>query len=414
MRKIRKATAIILLLVLAGSLFASVGSTPGSIYTKTSPRVMSMGGAGLAVFNNQDALYLNPASLAEKGLVFNLPNVSFTLYNIKNAYVDTGLIDNLIDDPSSIADTDYLANELLPDVLEILSTVGSNRLATIDAGVGMKLGRFAFAVDTQLNLNTFNENAGLSEMTVIPEINVAATFGFGFRFFRESPFNFDVGLSAALQMRAYTDLSATSFIDQIQNSDNFDIGTIFSGHPIALGWALPLTAAVNVNFPFGFTISNVVSNIHLINGGFNYIQTDYEKIKDDAAGTISSVFSDDTKTYKSSPVWSVGLGWTPEYSIDWIIKPTVAVDLVDITGLFDDFSSDSFLQRLKIGAELQFLNLFEIRAGLNGGYKSVGLGVNLFNVIHMEAAYYWNEFGHDLGEKDVDALTIRFNIGWER
>ena len=90
----------------------------------------------------------------------------------------------------------------------------------------------------------------------------------------------------------------------------------------------------------------------------------------------------------------------------------MAVDVVDLVGLFGDFSMTNFLARLKLGAELELLNFIELRAGLNGGYTSVGVGFNIL-IFHVEASYYWNEFGNVLGEKDVDALTLRFNLLWE-
>ena len=42
------------------------------------------------------------------------------------------------------------------------------------------------------------------------------------------------------------------------------------------------------------------------------------------------------------------------------------------------------------------------------------LGVNVSEVFFASRCEYTDEFGDVLGQKDVDALTIRFNIGWER
>ena len=207
-----KKFAIVLIIALCtvGALFATDQEKPedftpptqdkydnvlSSTFTKTSARISAMGGAGLAVFNNQDSLYINPASLGAKGLVFNTPNVAVTLYNIKDAYVDTGLLENVIKDPNSITDMDYLTGELLPGVIGVLGASGNNKLATVDAGVGFKAGRFAFAVDSQVNLNTYVPfNGGTADLQVIPQVDVAATMGIGIRFMRDKAFNFDVGV----------------------------------------------------------------------------------------------------------------------------------------------------------------------------------------------------------------------------
>ena len=391
-----------------------------STFTKTSARISAMGGAGLAVFNNQDSLYINPASLGAKGLVFNTPNVAVTLYNIKDAYVDTGLLENVIKDPNSITDMDYLTGELLPGVIGVLGASGYNKLATVDAGIGFKAGRFAFAVDSQVNLNTYVPfNGGTADLQVIPQVDVAATMGIGIRFMRDKAFNIDVGVSAALQMRAFMQsFNAMDALDSFNSADeNFDPASLFNTKPIAIGWAVPLTVGVNINMPFGFTIANVVSNIQLVNGGYNYVfQDSYENFIDDPMGVFENVFTGPTSFVAETPFcYSVGFGWSPDLGgWEWLIDPTVAIDVVDVVGLFENLSTNSFLSRLKVGAELQFFKFLELRGGLNSGYVSLGAGINLFNVIHLEASYYWNEFGDVLGGKDVDALTIRFNILWER
>lgn len=386
-------------------------------FTKTSARLSAMGGAGTAVFSNQDALYINPASLGEKGFVFNVPDVSFTLYNF----------DALgIDDFDQVSSLDAII-DTVGGVLGTLSSPGRNKLLTVDSGAGFKAGRFAFAIDAQVTLNTYNEGGGAfgdsndteskttNGLNAIPQVDVAATAGFGLRFFRDSSVNFDIGLSASLRMRAF--MKAVNANDLLDSLSDESFSTKFGSDDIIIGWALPITAAVNVNFPFGFTVANVVSNIHLVNGGYNYkITGGYDEIKDDIMGTITDTFKgSEDFVAKSDPIWTLGFGWSPDFGgWNWIVRPTVAVDVVDVAGLVDDFNTEGILSRLRVGAELDFFKTFEIRAGLNAGYMSAGIGVNLFNVIHLEASYYWNEFGDRLGQKDVDALTIRMNIGWER
>ena len=136
--------------------------------------------------------------------------------------------------------------------------------------------------------------------------------------------------------------------------------------------------------------------------------------KDDPMGEIFSAIGADEFTAKSDMNLALGVGWAPDLGgWEWLADPTVAIDFVDLIGLFDDFSLNSFLARLKMGAEIKLFKVLELRGGLNGGYVSLGLGVDLFKVIHLEASYYWNEFGENLGDKDVDAFTIRANIFWE-
>ena len=375
-------------------------------FRKTSARVMAMGGAGIAIQNNADALYMNPASLGAKGLVFNIPNVAFTLYNIKD-FNDMGLIDSIIEDPESVLDS--VGDMINSDLLDY----GRNNLAKIDAGIGFKAGRFALAVDTQVNLNLYNSVGGFEYLNIIPQVDVAFTTGLGFRFLRDEAINFDVGVSLGLNLRAFTQaVSFETFSDAMTGDSNFE--DVLNGYVTALGWAMPLSIGFNANFPFGFTVSAVASNIQLINGGYNYKRTTFNAIEDDPMGEIFSAIGADEFTAKSDMNLALGVGWAPDLGgWEWLADPTVAIDFVDLIGLFDDFSLNSFLARLKMGAEIKLFKVLELRGGLNGGYVSLGLGVDLFKVIHLEASYYWNEFGENLGDKDVDAFTIRANIFWE-
>ena len=273
-------STLIVVLLVCSSLFAAnniflnnpaYSNALTSPFIKTSARVMAMGGAGLAVQNNADSLYLNPASLGAKGLVFNIPNVAVTLYNIKS-YNDDGLLDSIIDDPSGFFDSDEIIDNALDFINSKAFSFGRNKLATIDAGVGFKAGRFALALDTQVNLNVYNKTGDPQNSEIIPQVDVALTTGLGLRFFRDNAINFDVGFSLGLNLRAFTESISFS---TLADAADAGIDSLMTNHMTAIGWALPLSLGVNVNFPFGFTISAVASNINIINGGYNYKQTNF-------------------------------------------------------------------------------------------------------------------------------------------
>ena len=206
MNKISKILVLLLVMVISmSSVFAADSMLPQddatynmvtNRFTKTSARILSMGGAGIAVRSNQDALYVNPASLGEKGLVWNFPNVAFTLYNTRDL-IATGIVDNYKNIQNDLG-------KYTEALYSILSGTGNNKIATVDAGVGAKWGRFAFALDTQANLNTYlgpGEN-GLG-IAVVPQVDVVASTGLGLRFFRNSKVNFDVGIAARFNVIGY-------------------------------------------------------------------------------------------------------------------------------------------------------------------------------------------------------------------
>lgn len=381
-------------------------------FTRASAKMMAMGGAGAALLSSQDALYINPASLAEDGVWISLPTVGLTIYNLDSLW--TGLFD--IQDKEG-------AFAFLGDVLDLLIGAGANRLATIDAGLGFEAGPFALGMDAQVNLNTFNENGNVvsgdgDAVSAIPQVDLMATMGLGWRFFRDRAVSLDVGFSLGLGIRAFMEaVDAHMLIDAFSGANDYFMSFLRSKTPVAIGWSLPLSLGVNVNLPYGFTISNVVSNIGLVKGGYNYIiQEGFGVFLDDFGGVLGDMFSGEGSgfTAHSRPYWTLAFAWSPDLgSIDWIVSPEFAFDIVDLVGFFQAPGWVDFLARLHMGFELEILRTLELRAGLNAGYVSFGAGVDVFNVIHLEAAYYWNEFGRQLGAKPVDALTIRASIGWE-
>ena len=70
---------------------------------------------------------------------------------------------------------------------------------------------------------------------------------------------------------------------------------------------------------------------------------------------------------------------------------------------------DAYLNHIRFGAEAKLFSMVDVRAGINQGYLSLGVGLDLF-VIHIDASYYWREYGAEIGDKPIDALTVRFNL----
>ena len=366
-------------------------------YTKTSARMLSMGGAGIALRSNQDALYVNPASLGEKGLVWNVPNFAVTIYNAKDI-ISTGILDDYQNAQDNLGTYSSA-------ILDILNKDGMNNLARIDAGFGVKLGRLALATDTQVNMYTYTPGAGNGvDAVLIPEVDAVLSAGLGLRFFRDSAINFDIGLAARVNARVY--LQKTGAQQFINNKDDI-VNTLRESTPVMVAYSIPVDLGFNLNLPAGFTFSTVARNI---NGNFK--AQVYENIND-TINNADKVLNGNV-TINSPMSFDLGFGWKPKYGLSWLANPNIAVDFVDLGGLVSDFSVSGIFAHMKAGIEVELLRLLELRAGLNQGYVSIGAGVNLMNLIHLEASYYRLEFGEKLLDKPVDALTVRMNLFWER
>lgn len=409
MRSLKKLIAITLLITIAvSSVFAAEAFTPSSDvayklvanpYRKTSARMLSMGGAGIALRSNQDALYVNPASLGEKGLVWNVPNMAVTLYNARDL-IATGIIDNA----SNIQDN---AGEYADAVINIYKKTGYNNIMTMDAGVGAKLGRLALASDVQFNMLTYTPSTGVLDMSIIPQVDVVFSAGLGLRFFRDSAINFDIGAAVRVNAKAYYEKVDANYVLSNINNMNQIMTELTDNKPVMVACSIPVDLGFNLNLPAGMTVSAVARNI---NGNFK--AQVYDSIKD-TTENVDKVLNGNV-TIESPMSFDLGFGWKPKYGLSWLANPNIAVDFVDLGGLVSDFSFSGIFAHMKAGIEVELLRLLELRAGLNQGYVSIGAGVNLMNLIHLEASYYRLEFGEKLLDKPVDALTVRMNLFWER
>ena len=408
MKSLKKIITLTLIMVIALSTVFASNLTPDidvsynmvdRPYSTTSARMLSMGGAGIAVRSNQDALYVNPASLGEKGLVWNVPNIAFTIYNTREL-VASGIIDNynnIASDPGKYAET----------ILSIFGKAGNNKIATVDAGVGAKWGRLAFGVDTQVNLLTYTPSTSAIDVAVIPQVDVVLSTGLGLRFMRDSKINFDIGVAARLNARGYYEKLDANYVLSNLNSMDKIFTQLQETKPMVFLYSMPVDVGFNLNLPAGVTFSTVARNI---NGSFKGDVTTLKEISSEAATLVKS----DKIKLESPMSVDVGFGWKPNWGLSWLANPNIAVDVVDVISLTKGFSTTNLLAHMRAGIEVEILKLLELRAGINQGYVSIGAGVNLMNLIHLEASYYRLEFGEKLLDKPVDALTIRMNLFWER
>jgi hypothetical protein len=370
---------------------------------------MGMGGAGIAVAGTSDSFFLNPAALANRKFQLSLPSIGVTVYNPQQI-LEQGIIEDIKADKEEDAAQKFLG---------ILSRKGFNEALTSDVSFSLSAGGFGLGIQAQEKIHSYSPDGKTTSTKLIAEANAVATLGYGLRIhIIEDSLSIDLGVAARFNYRAYNQaVTADDFIGLVAGTEDTD--DLLNETPLMAGWAVPIDAGVNVNLPLGFTISTVVRNL---NG--KYHMTAYPGISNWAKEVLGVKLTSDgsqgagtNSEFEFTIPWSLdaGFGWAPSFgSFDKILRPTVAVDVVDLVDLFgEEVTTERLLTHLKAGAEVKLFSMLDVRAGLNQGYITIGAGVDLF-VIRLEAAYYRQEFGVQLGDKPVDALTIRANIGFDR
>jgi len=420
-----KKTLILILICLIGSSFIFAvtpqleyeGATNFS-FMPTSARMGAMGGAGLATSGRIDSLYFNPAALAERRFALSIPSFSITAYNL-NALMqndeDAAIIQSMFDG-GEMEDGDLVT--LATDMIGNLGP-GFNELLTSDAKVAFAIGGLAVGVDFQEKLHSivdYNATSTPMSVRIVPEINLAGTLGYGMRIIDTSSFNLDLGVSAHYVYKMYMkQQTGSTFLSLIsdESEENFTDQYLLDT-PVMGGYAIPIDAGITAGFlNNSFRASVVARDINSV-----YKMTAYPG----AATLIQEVFGEEidgasemdeeVTTFEISTPMTIdaGVAFNPGWRL---MNPTLAFDIVDVLGLVEEFSSDEFLLHINAGVSVKLLGILDLRAGINQGYLGAGIGFGLLG-LRVEASYYVREYGVEIGDKPVDALTLRFNLGQDK
>ncbi|MBJ2355009.1 hypothetical protein, partial [Sphaerochaeta sp. S2] len=306
---------------------ASSYKQAGEPFVGTSVRLLGMGGAGLGVRGYHDSFLVNPANLAKSGFKFTLPSVTVTAYNPK-AILESDLID-------AIGEEDYAnaASEFLN-----IFDIGYGDVLTTDVSTVLTIGSFGLALEMQERLMSYQVDGDSSSLNLIAQVTTAATAGLGFRIgLVPDKISIDLGVTAKAVYKGYFEAInsgiATSLIDGSKEIDEI----FLSNTPLIAGYAMPISAGVNVNLPVGLTFSAAAKNF---NG--NYKMTTYQSLIDWDEEVLQAGLGDDDESpdsvftseeFEIETDWRLdaGLTWAP--NIGSLIRPVLAVDVVDILSM---------------------------------------------------------------------------------
>ncbi len=400
----KKAIAVFIISSLVFSLSAVANPGTDSAYAAikspfelSDTRFSAMGSAGIAIQEGVSALYRNPAGLAEGSLDIDLPSITFTMYNPAKI-LSSGVIQDLTSG----------GDQALNKGLEFLESLGVyNKLFQMDASAGFTAKGFGFGFAIQDIIHTYNGSGSFAaSSSLLNQMNAVLSLGYGYRFNLPMDYSIDVGLAIRFNYIAFTNtIGAGNVLGMVSGGEGNPFETILQETPMMAGFSIPIDIGVTANMPLGFSVSIAARNI---NG--RYYMTAIDSISEWSRNPFGSGSSNNF-TFDSDCHLDIGVAW--QWDEAWWFKPTIALDFVDLIGFKDDtsFSFRSFMKHVNIGAEFEFVNSIALRAGLTGGYLSLGLGIDL-HVLRVDCSYYWQELGEVAGAKGTDAFAINFKLGW--
>ena len=386
-------------------------------FQPTMSRYNAMGQSGLAAASRTDSFYTNPAILADKRFGLSVPSISMTMYNVQKIVANKeqrDLASAIISGEAQDSDNLAFAEQLVKNLGN-----GYNVLAKLDASVGLAIWQLGFGTNAQVKLHTLaNGSSNLTNTTIIPEVNLAQTVGFGMNIIKTDSLKLQAGVSAHFVYKAYLKgQNAKTVAALISEDDSVDYGTsLLWSTPLMAGYATPIDLGVTLSIAndavrFSATANNLNGLYHMksYTSVGDYANTvKEEEVVEVPEGHVKNESTD----FEISTPWTLNVGFA--FAPNVIFSPIVTVDVVDVISLFDneEFRASDILLHLNAGAEVT-LAIFNLRAGINRGYATVGVGFGFIGM-RVDATYGWQEFGTEIGDKPVDSLTIRFNLGYDK
>jgi len=377
MRKARRTllTAMITtaaLLSTAVSLYALDATEPQAM--PVPPMVRAMGGAFTAVANDENAVFFNPAgyglmeddiiSVFSLGMRMNIDDSALNLWGAILSGVD-------LSDPGNM--NDYLSNVTLA-----IGAVGPVYLGRVGNNFG-----FAFYDNFSFG---FNSKPG----ALMPKANLSIYSDVGFvgGYGLELPFvdNLYAGfnLKVLMRIKALTEGTALAVMDTLEDTSS-----------------LPIAKAVG----FGADIGLLYRPVQVLSIGL---------CAKDFFGTYFSsweTMSQSTEQFEDSyikPTIAFGLA---VYPLAGAGEPKNFKNFVIALDYSDLLDYSSVFSNIKVGVGFKTLDLIEVRAGIDGGYITGGVGFD-FKVFHVNVVYYIDELGAYPGANSAQNFMLNFAFRW--
>ena len=391
-------------------------------FNPVNPKMMGMGGAGLAINSSLDALFTNPSVLGRGKVRIAIPSVTFSINHIYDLMKKDENGNSAIDNIEKMSSGD-MENSDVNTMMNLISSLigsGKGKIASFEASTGLIANVFGVAANVSDTIRTFNG-------TIFDDLKVSTVAGLGFGFGGDEV-KFTVGGSFKYNVNIFTRRMGLGDFQAMMNSDsNGNSGSgsdpasssdenTLSNIPLAVGYGMPLDFAVSVKY-YGLSATAVLTDVNLFGlGDYKYgILVPSDEMTSTSATTfVKNLDKESVFKFKPKMDLDLGIGYEGKLSI---IGFKAAVDFVDLISLVRELdggysAKNVLLNHTKAGAEISLFDMIKVRGGINSGYLTLGGSFNI-GIITVDTAYYWEELGSFAGHNGLDCMTIRFNLGWD-
>jgi len=396
---------ILVILIIAIPLaFAVADPIKENALIPLSPETVAQGESFTGVARGYNALFSNPAGFARKG--------SLTLASA-TSWIYTNPMD--VPDVISTLTSDFSQKDILNAVENQFTNNGFGVGASAGLGyVGRGLGLGAtFSVDSFFKGDTF-------PLGIEGDINAEYMFLGGYAF-TIHPWGLDwhIGADAKFIGRVHAPLKTqemSGILNGILNAPE-------EGDPDYDPDANPVMDSLNSvdalnGFGFGIDIGTMVemgsftvglSMRDLFGTKLNYNLNEIGTILDTYPNLpVDSDDPDFSGEYVIPMNVSLGIGWDPDPRfLKLFFDPMFHLEISDLFGTY--YNDATFWTRIHAGAEIKVLRMLRLRAGIDQGYYTAGLGIKLL-FLEAHAAVFTKEMGKYAGDEPASGATVEVAI----
>ncbi len=349
-----------------------------------SVEALGMGNAFYGISNNKYASFFNPAGLK------HVPH-----YTVDILPITLGFNDNTLDDGRKAWDIYNKNSSNMEDpkvVTELIEAFLGNYVTVSPLTF--------FPAYTKKNLSigifTSNEINFLAYNRVMPELAFRVKSDNGVAFSYAKQFLDDESISVGFTVKGLYRINFTKSYNAVELASFFDSeSNTFSAFEKeikkeGMGFAILGSVGIMYDMPsFDFAVLDYLNpRFSLSFNDFGY--TDFGKLMEDI-----------------DPTLNLAIGISPEFND--FIKGDLVVEFHDI--LVSAGSDKSFTKRFHVGLQVGFWDRLFIRAGLNQGYPTAGLGFDV-KFLRINYAFYGEELGAYAGQKRDLRHVFEFTVGF--
>lgn len=332
----------------------------------TGVRPIGMGGAFVAVSDDRNTIFYNPAGLSRiDGLTLGILNPA------------AGVGENSLDMYSDADDTDMDDTGEVTDLLRKYTGDNLHLYASVTPHLGFRIKNFGVMVSAFgiVSTDSYVRNPVYPELHVNARADIGGIGGVGFavpgvKGLRAGAAFKSISRESINQVYTPAQIAADDFEDMMDDDKVSDTGT---GLDVGIIYTLPWD---------------------------RFFQTDIAL----SGQNIPEIEFDNGD--KLATEWTAGVALKKEFGP---VSVLAALDYRDFTNSLDE--DEDLGKRIHMGAEIKFMDLIAVRGGFNQGYPTLGASLDLW-VLKFDAAMYSEEVGAYAGQKEDKRYMGQLTIGW--